>query len=192
MPDPLATRLSDFATREDKVFCSLSHDLKGKKGFAEELELATGKSAGQFTSLWQAEIGRHTTASMAMMCVSRYENTGYAGYRDLIADAADLYLHALPPEDVDLWPMTLGHVISLELSAFRATTRGDYHLWAYELGLYAIKNFWGDSPLPKASLKTDHYESITGAGTLALALEDLWVSTAHVNGVLVPSNTINR
>ncbi len=192
VPEPLAARLSGFAAREDKIFCSLPHDLKGKRGFAAEVELATGKATGQYTSFWQAQYGRHTTASMAMMCVSRYENTGYVGFRDLISDAADLYLHALPAEDIDLWPMTLGHVISLELAAFRATTRGEYHLWAYTLGQFAIKNFWGDSPLPRASLKSDHYESITGADTLAVALEELWVSTAHINGVHVPANTIDR
>ncbi len=192
VPEPLAGRLSAFAAREDKIFCSLPHDLKGKKGFVLEVELATGTPTGKYTSVWQAQYGPPTTAAMAMMCVSRYENAAYLGYRDLISAAADVYVDAVPGPDVDLWPMTLGHAISLELAAFRATAQGKYHHQAYRLGNLAVEYFWGDSPLPKASLKSDHYESTTGADTLAVALQDLWVTARHINGVLVPANTIDR
>lgn len=75
--------------------------------------------------------------------------------------------------------------------AWQPLTGANPH-WAYTLGQFAVKNFWGDSPLPRASLKSDHYEAMTGADTLAVALEDLWVCTAHVNGVHVPANTIDR
>ncbi len=192
VPNPLAARLSAFAAREDKLFCSLAHDLKGRKGFVAEVDLATGTPTGKYTPVWQAGYGQTTTAAMAMMCVSRYENSAHIGYRNLIAATADAYLSLLPGPDVDLWPMTLGHVISLQLAAFRSTTQEKYHHWAYTLGHVAVADFWGDSPLPRASLKSDHYESITGADTLALALEELWVSARNINGVYVPANTLDR
>ena len=192
VPEPLRTRLAGFAAREDEVFCSLPHDLMAKSGFAMGLDLATGKSDGTFSSLWDAKYGAFTTAAIAMMCVSRYENTGKVGYRDLIIKAADAYLNTLPDEDTDAWPMTFGHAISLELAAFRATARDIYHKRAFKLGEIAIEKFFGDNPLPRAGLKTDHYESITGADTLALALTELHLTTLHITAVRAPVNTIDR
>ena len=37
--------------------------------------------------------------------------------------------------------------------------------------------FWQDNPLPRASLKTGHYETITGADSLALALLEVHAAT---------------
>jgi len=192
VPEPLRTRLKRFAAREDEIFCSLPHRLKDKKGFAMEFDLATGKSNGSYSSLWDARYGAYTTAAVAMMCVSRYENTGRVGYRKLIIAAADAYMDSLPGKDDDAWPMTFGHAISVELAAFRATACEDYHKRAFKLGEIAIEKFFGDSPLPRASLKTDHYESITGADTLVLALAELHLSTLHITAVRVPVNTIDR
>ncbi|UCD27640.1 MAG: hypothetical protein JSV03_11055 [Planctomycetota bacterium] len=192
VPEPLATRLANFAAREDEIFCSLPHDLKNRKGFVRQAEKASVKLIDEYTPLWQAKYGGNTTAMMGMMCVSRYENTGKVCYRDLIAAAADAYLDSLPAENVDAWPMTFGHAISLQLAAFRATAQEKYHHRAYVLGEFAMKNFWGDNPLPRASLKTDHYESITGADTLVLALEELHLSTLHITAIRAPVNTIDR
>lgn len=192
LPEPLRTRLTSFAAREDKIFCSLPHDLKDKKGFAMGLGLATGKSDGSYTSLWDAKYGAYTTAAVAMMCVSRYENTGRVGYRDLIITAADAYMDSLPGDDSDAWPMTFGHAISTELAAFRVTAREKYHKRAFKLGEIAIEKFFDESPLPRASLKTDHYESTTGADTLVLALAELHLSTLHITAVRTPVNTIDR
>lgn len=192
VPEPLRSRLTWFAACEDRVFCSLPHDLKNERGFAAGLDLTTGRPKGSYTSLWDAKYGAFTTAALGMMCVSRYENTGRIGYRDLLTGAADAYLDSLPGEDTDAWPMTFGHAISLELAAFRATACERYHQRASELGTIAIEKFFGDCPLPRASLKTDHYESITGADTLALALAELHLSTRHITAVRAPANTIDR
>jgi len=192
VPEPLATRLANFAACEDQIFCSLPHDLKGKQGFVAVVDRATAAPTAGATSPWDAKYGAYTTAMVAMMCVSRYENGGPVKYRDLIADAADVYLDSLPDEKMDAWPMTFGQAISLELAAFRATSRGAYHLRAFELGKVAVDRFWGDCPLPRASLKTDHYESITGPDTLALALVQLHLSTLHISAVRAPDNTIDR
>ncbi|MHC4544872.1 MAG: hypothetical protein ACYTDW_08935 [Planctomycetota bacterium] len=192
VPEPLRTRLTNFAAREDEIFCSLPHDLEDKKGFAMGLDLVTGKSDGSYSSLWDARYGAFTTATVAIMCVSRYENTGRVDYRSLITAAADAYMDSLPGNDTDAWPMTFGHVISLELAAFRATNNKDYHKRAFKLGEIAIEKFFGDSALPRASLKSNHYESITGADTLVLALAELHLSTLHITAVRAPVNSIDR
>ncbi|MGI8604727.1 MAG: hypothetical protein ACR2OZ_17290 [Verrucomicrobiales bacterium] len=52
--------------------------------------------------------------------------------------------------------------------------------------------FWGINALPKASLKSDHYETITGADTLALALVELHLNILAITAVRCPPNTIDR
>jgi len=205
VPQPLRQRLIGFAAREDEIFCSLPHRLEDKNGFLTSLDLAlasasldasrgsrTGKPQDSYTSLWDARYGGFTTAAVAMMCVSRYENTGKVRYRDFIVSSADIYKNSLPGDQVDAWPMTFGHAISLELAAFRITARDEYYKRAFELGKVAVERFFGDCPLPRASLKTDHYESITGADTLAIALAELHLNILHITAVRAPSNTIDR
>ena len=51
--------------------------------------------------------------------------------------------------------------------------------------------FWQDNPLPRASFGTGHYESITGADSLALSLLQLHAAT-HELKVAVPCNGIDR
>jgi hypothetical protein len=192
VPEPLRTRLTNFAAQEDEIFCSLPHDLKHKKGFATGFDLATGKSDGSYTSLWDAKYGAYTTAAVAVMCVSRYENTGRVGYRRLITATADAYMDSLPGNDTDAWPITFGHAICAEQAAYRATAQEKYYKRAFNLGEIAIEKFFGDSPLPRASLKSDHYESTTGADTLVLALVELHLSTLHITAVHAPVNSIDR
>lgn len=192
VPEPLKSRLAAFAAREDARFCSLPHQLKQEKGFAKRLEPAATEHNDGYTSVWDPSNGRYDTAAVAMMCVSRYQNTGNVGYRKLIVDAADAYRNSLPEEDTDAWPRSFGQAISLELAAFRITARRKYHARAFSLGEIAIERFFGDNPLPRASLLTDHYESTTGADTLALALAELHLSTRTITAVRTPANTIDR
>jgi len=192
LPEPLAGRLRAFAAREDEIFCALPHDLQGRGGFITELDTVTVKPTGPPTSLWEARYGGSTTAQAGMMCVSRYENTGQIGYRELIHAAADSYLKSQPEENADVWPVTFGHAISLQLAAWRSTARPVYLDRARELGNLAVRQFFGDSPLPRASLKTDHYETITGADTLALALVELHLHILHITAVRWPPNTVDR
>jgi len=196
VPEPLASRLRVFAAREDQVFCLLPHDLKVKRGFVASLDKETGNPADGVTPLWDARYGGFTTAQVAMMCVARYEGTGKTGYRELIVAAADAYLDKLPPEDPDLWPMTLGHAISLQLAAWRSTARPVHLDQARKLADLALQVFWQGSALPRASSRSKtaagHYESITGADTLALAFVELHLSILHITAVRCPANTIDR
>jgi hypothetical protein len=63
---------------------------------------------------------------------------------------------------------------------------------ARKFGDLAVEKFWGTNALPRASLKTDHYETITGADTLALALVELHLNVLHITAVRCPPNTIDR
>jgi len=190
VPEPLRTRLTTFAAREDAKFCALPHDLNEKNGFVKSHDATVSQIS--YTSLWDPTLGRQTTAAVGVMCRSRYENTGRIGYRELILPAADAYLDSLPGDDIDAWPLSFGQAITLELAAWRITARKRYYARAFELGEISIEKFFGDSPLPRASLKTDHYESTTGADTLVLALAELHLSTRTITVVRTPANTIDR
>jgi len=192
VPEPLRGRLTAFAAREDERFCSLPHDLVRRRGFAESFNPTETAPEASYTSLWNPEDSRHTTAAVALMCMSRYQNTGRVGYRHLIVAAADAYLDSLPDEQTDAWPLSFGQAITLELAAFRIMAEKKYHARAFKLGEIAIERFFGDSPLPRASLKTDHYENTTGADTLALSLAELHLSTLTITAVRTPANTIDR
>ena len=192
VPQPLSDRLGAFVAAQDKVFCSLGHDLNGAMGFVVMADAASGKPSGLFTKVWEASYGAWSTGSVGLMCVSRYQNGGGPAYRDLVVAAADAYLRTSPGEDVDAWPLTFGHAISLELAAWRITAREAYLKRADALGAIAVDRFWEGQALPRASLTTGHYESITGADTLALSLVDLHLAILHITAVEAPSNTIDR
>jgi hypothetical protein len=192
VPEKLAARLRDFAEELDRIFCALPHDLKGTGGFLTTLDRSSEKSKHSQTALWETRHDRATTAQAGMMCVSRYDNTGKLAYGSLIVRAADAYHSSLLRTDQDAWPLTFGQAISLQLAAWRHTARPLYLEHARNLADIAVEKFWGQNPLPKASFKTDHYESITGADTLALALVELHLNILHITAVRCPPNTIDR
>ena len=192
LPEPLASRLRAFAARADEMFCALPHELTNTGGFLSEPGQIRGGSSGRVTARWTARDGIGTTAQVGMMCVSRYDNTGRIAFRELIRTAADAYLRSLPVETDDVWPGTFGQAISLELAAWRSTARPAYLARARELADVAVSRFFGERPLPRASLNSEHYESITGADTLSLALLELHLQILHITAVRCPPNTLDR
>jgi hypothetical protein len=196
VPEPLASRLRAFAARDDELVAALPQDVRKNRGFSIYVSPHTGKPFDDYTRLWKTNTvyGYHpgTTAAIGMMCVSRYDNTGKVGYRDLILGAADAYLDSLPKDNEDAWPVTFGHAISLQLAAWRHSADWKYMEQARKFGDIAVEKFWGTNALPKASYKTDHYETVTGADTLALALIELHLNILHITAVRCPPNTIDR
>lgn len=199
VPGPLAARLRAFAAQQDEVFCSLPHDVRKSGGFLFYLTQAAAKPVDSGTpgvpvrtSLWDAGFGTLTTAHVGMMCVSRYENTGKVGYRELIHAAADAYMKSLPAGDEDAWPVTFGQAISLEVAAWRSTAKQEYLDRARALADFAVQKFFDQGPLPRASLHSHHYETITGADTLALGLVELHLHILGITAVRYPPNTIDR
>jgi hypothetical protein len=191
VPEPLAGRLRKFAEHEDDVFVGLAHPVKSG-GFLTTVNKATGERTGEHTPLWNARYGGSTTAQVGMMCVARYENTGSTTYRELIFRAADAYLDSRPAETDDIWPVTFGHAISLQIAAWRHSAKPAYLDRARAFADLAVEKFWGTNALPKASYSSDHYESITGADTLALALVELHLNILGITAVRSPANTIDR
>jgi hypothetical protein len=192
VPGSLASRLRAFAASQDEAFCALKHDLKQSAGFVTREGASTGRAAGSSTPLWTTGSGSHTTAQVGLMCVSRYDNGGGKQHRDLLLAAADAYLDSMPPERADLWPGTFGHAISLQIAAWRHSARPVYLERARTFGDLAIEKFWATNALPRASLNSEHYEAITGADTLALALAELHLHVLHITAVRCPPNTLDR
>ena len=192
LPGALASQLREFAAREDKVFCSLAHEVRDKRGFVTVVDAAAARAQEPPTQLWNARYGRLTTAQMGMMCVSRYENTGKVGYRELIHAAADAYMKSLPAENEDAWPVTFGQAISLQVAAWRSTAKQEYLDRARALADFAVQKFFDQGALPRASLHSQHYETVTGADTLALGLVELHLHILAITAVRCPPNTIDR
>jgi len=177
VPDPLASRLLAFARKEDELIVpDLRKQLDGRV---------------VAPPLWQSGYSAGTLASSAMFCWARYQQTSNHVYADLITRYADRYTQSRPEEDVDVWPMSFGHVISTQVAAYRLTDKAGYLEEAQRFARMAVDVFWQDNPLPRASMQTGHYETITGADSLALALLEVH---AAVHGLTnhVPSNTIDR
>jgi hypothetical protein len=127
-----------------------------------------------------------------MMCVSRYDNAATLGHRALFLAAADAYLDSPPDDNQDIWPGTFGHAISLQIAAWRHTAKPVYLERARMFADVAIERFFGTNALPRASFKSEHYESITGADTLVLALAELHMQVLHITAVRCPPNTLDR
>jgi hypothetical protein len=192
VPEPLASRLRAVAAAQDGLFCSRPQNVSASGGFVTGSPGVSTETNPRVTPRWKARGGGYTTAQVGMMCVSRYDNTGNIAYRDLLFGAADAYFDSLPSDDEDAWPATFGHAISLEIAAWRHSANWKYMERARKLGEIALEKFWGTNALPRASLKTDHYESITGADTLALALLELHLQILHITAVRCPANTMDR
>jgi hypothetical protein len=175
----LASRLRTFAAKEDElILASLRKAVNGDGNTDEPPKWQNGYSAG-------------TLASEAMFCLARHQQTSNPAYRDLVIAIADQYQDTRPEEDVDAWPLSFAHVISAEVAAWRFSKRQLYLDQARRFAEMAVSIFWQDHPLPRASMKTGHYETITGADSLALALLDAHAAIAGL-AIAIPANTIDR
>ncbi|MHC4460238.1 MAG: FG-GAP-like repeat-containing protein [Planctomycetota bacterium] len=180
VPQPLTARLRKFAEIEDRLIL-------------EDLHKQYGRDDGTLTfkSTWQAGYSSGVTAGWAMFGLARYQQVKKKEFRDLVIAVADAYVDSLPDEDVDVWPMSFGHIISTQVAAYKFTGRAVYLEQACRFARMAVEIFWQDNPLPRASFKTGHYETITGADSLALALLEVHAALNNLV-VAIPSNTIDR
>jgi hypothetical protein len=180
VPDPLATRLKEFADQEDELVLG-------------EIQQRYRQPDGslRFQANWQAGYAAGATIDLAMFALARWQQTQAHEYRQLVLALADAYVDALPDEDVDVWPMTLSHVITAQAAAYRMSNDLVYLQQACRFATLAVDLYWQDSPLPRASLKTDHYETITGGDSLALSLLEVHAVRNGLS-VQVPANTIDR
>lgn len=179
VPDPLAQRLREFAAKEDELtLAELRKQLAGGTNVYRPPRWQNGYSAG-------------TLASSAMFYLGRFEQTNHPAFREMLIRIADLYVDSRPEEDVDAWPQSFAQVISTEIAAHRLTKKPVYLDQAQRFARLAVEIFWQDNPLPRASKQTGHYEAITGADSLALALLEVHAATHGLTN-RIPSNTIDR
>lgn len=161
LPDPLAGKLRDGARRTDAAY----------------LRYAAAGLSTTPAQMWAIGYGATSTAAEAMICHERWLQTRNEAYRRLVLDAARAYLSCDPPTDHVLYPGVFGDAISLLVTAAEMTGDAPYLARADAFAQIAVRLFWSDGPLPRAATHRDHYEAITRADTLALAL--LRLSCAH-------------
>jgi hypothetical protein len=96
--------------------------------------------------------------------------------------AADRYVTHDPNSNAVVWPGAMGDAVILLTEVYRETGQRRYLDRAEQLASQSVTTFFPDgSPLPKASSLHDHYEAITRADTLAVALLNLWAAKTEPN-----------
>ena len=183
VPDPLRSKMRRSASRTDKVFLKLEHDVKpGGKGFVKiasthTLDIRKWGDRGAYTRMWATGYGDATEAVVADLCMLRYGQVKLDGYKKLILGAAARYLDSEPDIEFPVYPGTLGDVIYLMLAARQISGQDVYLDRADHFARRAVGLFLdAGSPLPKASSKHGHYEAITRADTLMMAVLELWAA----------------
>ena len=171
-----AQRMRNSALKCDRIFLGMSHEAgPDGRGIIKTAYTDTLKAQdGGYTRLWATGYGDQTLAALANLCLLRYWQTQSEGYLDLAVRAADRYLDSEPDIEFPVYPGTLGDVIYLMLEAYEITGQAKYLTRAQHFARKSVELFLTDSPLPRATDKHDHYEAITRADTLMMALLRLW------------------
>ena len=191
VPEELAAKMRESASKTDRVFLSIKHDLSANgQGFVVATHTDTLKVSDvqyhrrSYTLPWTSGYSQNTDARVANLCMLRYRQVGLEGYRNLILDALQRYMTTEPDIDYPVHPGALGDVIFLMLAGHEITGQQRYLDRADHFAHKAIKLFLSDSPLPAASSKHNHYEAITRGDTLMMALLKLWAVKSRSAGEL--------
>jgi len=173
VPEDLADKMREFAKANDAAYAAAHPETEAGAESPEK------KDEGVQTrpNLWSSGYGGAggEVAGRANQCLMRYAQVKLAPYKETAIGAADRYLN----DDVNLsfpvYPGTVGKVILLMLGAHELTGEARYLQRADALAQQALTLFMDDScPLPRATHQHDHYEAITEADTLMMALLRLW------------------
>ena len=184
-PGPVRDKLLWLANAIDEGLQSLPHEASGR-GFAEyvtvedDYKLYEHKQNGGYSVTWNMKYGRKTTAMVGVLCYRRYtqlsDGPTKSRYGELALQAAEKYLSTEPDMQERPWPVEIGIVMFLQFAAHELTGKQVYLNRARHFGALGMSNYWPDrSPLPKADPQCDHYENVTRADTLALALLKLHI-----------------
>jgi hypothetical protein len=174
--DPMVTEeMRSFALKQDDDFLHAPHQLDSADGgFAVTLHAQSGlpreRSMNKpYTTTWSSGYGYGTHAGTAIVCFQRYKALkdrypARAGaYQDLILKAAGKYLVSVPDESDLLKPAEFAAVVELMLLSFDLTGTQAFLDRALFFGRMGIGLFFEEgNPLPRASNRDSHYESITG------------------------------
>lgn len=182
MDDALAARMRKLALRQDVDFHALPHTIADGGGFVSCIDAETGKPRSRssnkpYTSTWSSGYGYGTHANMANRCVARFRQLAAdhrdlaARYRACVTAAADRYLASDPDRGDLLKPGTFAAVIRLLLATGEMTGKRKYVDRADHFGRFGVSLFLDDGlPLPKATNRHNHYETITGGPDFMRAL----------------------
>ena len=191
MDGPVSALLNELVARIDRGVLALPHAPDDpERGFVCYAQRSTGtlgsyRGRPGWSRAWDMGYGIKPTSMIALLCNRRQEQlkTGPQAdaYRALVVRAAEGYRKCEPaPKECDLWPSEYGMAIFTELAALRINSEPVFLERAKGLADEAIRVFWDrDNPLPRASTKRSHYENITCADTLVLAMIALH---EHVTG----------
>ncbi|MEE2752617.1 MAG: hypothetical protein VX910_01435 [Candidatus Latescibacterota bacterium] len=132
-------------------------------------------------------------AAVANLCFERFKQTGLYPYHDLVVKTSQWYLDNEPKVsgvgvpniltrtvawfvggEPPLYPRMMGQVIKLMLNTYELTGSQKYLARADHFAQWSIQTFLDESPLPRASHRNDHYESVTGGDALMMAILELW------------------
>jgi hypothetical protein len=166
------------ARRTDEVFLKMKHDPgpggAGLIAWAATNALEPESDRGR-TRLWQTGYGEATSANFAMCCYLRWQQTRLEGYRKLVLATANSYLDSDPDWNLALHPSALADAIGVLLAAHRISGDAKFLDRADHFARIAVDLLFDDGPLPRATSRHDHYETITRCDTLAMVLLDLWL-----------------
>jgi len=179
-------KMREFAAASDRAFSNVKNDLSPDgKGFVACADTKTGDQWDAQPHPWPrpkpfaAAYGQTSEANRAMLCYLRYqqleEGDAKQMYTKLALGSADRYLRRDPDPDATVFPGVMGDVIYLLVSAYELTDDRKYLNRADHFAEFALQKLFGEeSALPKASSRLSHYEAITRADTLMMALLQLW------------------
>ncbi len=169
VPEELAGKLRSFAAANDKAFCKAAEARAGAGGVARKSD----------ENLWSSGygLGGGELATMADLCVVRWRQVKLDAYRQCALEVADKYGEGAINVSFPVYPGTVGKVITLLVAVHEMTGEGKYLDRAEELAGRAEDLFLTDGcPLPKATHVHEHYEAVTGADTLMMAMLELWAA----------------
>ncbi len=178
----LTAQLQALSADLDRSILSAPHRMQADSGYALTLDVATGMPITRsmnkpYTTAWEVSYGNITHAGFANACFERYRQLAEKEpqtadrYRNLALEAANYYLQAIPDTNQILQPAAFAEAIQLMLHAH--TQNGDQNFlrraeYFATLGLQIFMR--NDSPLPKATNRHQHYESLTGGAAFMAAL----------------------
>lgn len=177
VPRDLAAKMRATAERNDTAFLTLPIEPgDASKGYILSADFSPTKAPTTFSycPTWASGYGEMTNAGAAMVCYERYLQTKSEPFRQMVLDTANVYRNAPPDTNIELFPVVFSDVINLMIADHRLTGNAESLAWADTLADQSIALFWDNGPLPRASSRTAHYETITRADSLARALLLLW------------------
>jgi hypothetical protein len=186
-PERLQKKMLKRARTSDRIYLKCPHDLgPDGKGFVNIVDVHTLKLRKDwrddpYTQQWITGYGAAIDAQMANLCYRRYvqlkDGAIKDGFRQLIMGSARRYLSSNPDLSKPIYPGSMGGVIIHMLNAYEISGEKKFLERADHFARIAVDNFLTeDSPLPRASSVHDHYEAITRADSMMMALLKLWVA----------------